>query len=69
MSPVPKKTDPKPERDFGSPYGPQPDGDDEAAGGADSSPHETKSSGELLTDDEGKGLPGSKANDPGDAGG
>jgi hypothetical protein len=33
-------------RELGSPYGPQPDGEDEAAGGADSSPLENVPSGE-----------------------
>lgn len=44
----PKATPPKDpaEREPSSPYGPQPYGDDESAGGADSSPHETESSGD-----------------------
>jgi len=36
----------------GSPYGPQPRGTDEAAGGADSSPHETEPSGERKANDD-----------------
>jgi hypothetical protein len=65
----PQKTDPKSARDLGSPYGPQPDGDDEAAGGADSSPHETEPSGVRQEAAEGEGLPGSQASEPGDASG
>ena len=45
--PPPQKTDPPdPARDLGSPYGPQPDGADESAGGADSSPLDTEPTGE-----------------------
>lgn len=33
-----------------SPYGPQPYGHDAAAGGADSSPHETEATGERMDD-------------------
>ncbi len=36
------------DRVLGSPYGPQPYGTDEAAGGADSSPHETEPSGQKM---------------------
>lgn len=39
------------DRVLGSPYGPQPYGTDEAAGGADSSPHETEPSGQKLPSD------------------
>lgn len=42
----PKKDDTDHRSDLGSPYGPQPDGADEAAGGADSSPLENVPSGE-----------------------
>lgn len=34
-----------------SPYGPQPYGEDEAAGGADSSPHESEPTGERTSKD------------------
>ncbi len=66
----PKKTDPKSVRNLGSPYGPQPDGDDEASGGADSSPHETEPSGARRDHDAaGEGLSDSQAGEPGDASG
>lgn len=62
MNPYPK---PRATRDEGSPgdppsspYGPHPHGIDEAAGGADSSPYETTSSGErqdIAEDDRRKG--------------
>lgn len=46
----PEKRKDAPDRDTtrppASPYGPQPDGPDEAAGGADSSPYDTMSSDE-----------------------
>ncbi|MFO0809071.1 MAG: hypothetical protein U0746_10640 [Gemmataceae bacterium] len=40
-NPTPNKTDDR--EPLGSPYGPQPHGTDEAAGGADSSPFDTES--------------------------
>lgn len=67
MPQSPKKTDPAPARELGSPYGPQPDGDDEASGGADSSPLETEPTGHRPETAEGEGLPGSDAAEPGDA--
>jgi hypothetical protein len=49
----PKRTDDD-DRTPSSPYGPQPDGVDEASGGADSSPYENASSDarDELADDE-----------------
>jgi hypothetical protein len=44
--PGPAKKDDRDQPPPGSPSGPQPRGTDEAAGGADSSPHETASSDE-----------------------
>ena len=42
----PAKDDADDRRDLGSPYGPHPDGVDQAAGGADSSPLENVPTGE-----------------------
>lgn len=44
-----------------SPYGPQPDGLDDAAGGADSSPYENMSSDERAKAAEGKKPEGGRA--------
>jgi hypothetical protein len=46
VNPNVKPPDDPADREPSSPYGPQPYGDDEAAGGADSSPHETESTEE-----------------------
>lgn len=62
MPPAPKKTDPKSDRDLGSPYGPHPQGEDEAAGGADSSPLETEPTGNRPGTPEGD--PGGKSREP-----
>jgi hypothetical protein len=64
VTPAPKKTDPPSDHDLGSPYGPQPNGDDEAAGGADSSPLESEPTGRRPEAVEEKGLPGCRASEP-----
>ena len=61
-------SDPKPDRRTdSSPYGPQPERVDEAAGGADSTPFETLPSGEKGPAAERRTASGSVGPDPGGA--